>query len=535
MADTKITALDAIGANPINVATFPIPMVDLLDNSMAASGTTKKVTVNQILGAGGTATLASATITGDLTVDTSTLKVDSTNNRVTVGTTSAYGRLTVGVGSGLQAGTTTNVASGLYDIDYATTGDINTRFSFVNSNGVTNAAIDRIGNPNVTDSGNLAFLTRSGAGSLTERYRIASDGVATWSNVGGVAGTAMTLNSTGLGVGASPSYKLSVAGTANIGTIGTAGRSLLIASSAADNITIEQTNNGSGSHTFDIKTPGWSTDSFNVYSGSTNRLKLTGDGNLGIGVTPSAWNTFKAIQHPALSLASYSTTEAYYSQNAYNDGTWRRVAAGYASQYIQVNSEHRFLTAGTDPTVDSAITFTQAMTLDASGNLLVGKTASSTTVAGSQVQPDGTHSAVKSDGNPGFFYNTTTAISGTIALFRSNGVTVGSISQDGTNTAYNNSSDYRLKESVQPLTGGLDRVNALKPSIYKWKTNGKVGEGFLAHELAEVVPFAVTGEKDAVTKDGEIEPQQVDLSKVVPILVAAIKELTAEVNALKNA
>jgi len=49
MADTKITALAAIGANPINVATFPIPMVDLLDNSMAASGTTKKVTVNQIL------------------------------------------------------------------------------------------------------------------------------------------------------------------------------------------------------------------------------------------------------------------------------------------------------------------------------------------------------------------------------------------------------------------------------------------------------------------------------------------------------
>jgi hypothetical protein len=177
----------------------------------------------------------------------------------------------------------------------------------------------------------------------------------------------------------------------------------------------------------------------------------------------------------------------------------------------------------------------QAMTLDASGNLLVGKTASSTTVAGSQVQPDGTFSAVKTDANPGLFYNTTTAISGTIALFRSNGVTVGSISQDGTNTAYNNSSDYRLKESVQPLTGGLDRVNALKPSIYKWKTNGKVGEGFLAHELAEVVPFAVTGEKDAVTKDGEIEPQQVDLSKVVPILVAAIKELSAEVNALKNA
>jgi|LakMenEpi03Aug12_release.lakeMendotaPanAssembly.Ray.scaffolds.fasta_scaffold81284_8 hypothetical protein len=70
MPDTKITALTAIGANPIIPSTFPIPMVDLTDTSMAASGTTKKVTVNQILGAGGTATLASATITGAATVGT---------------------------------------------------------------------------------------------------------------------------------------------------------------------------------------------------------------------------------------------------------------------------------------------------------------------------------------------------------------------------------------------------------------------------------------------------------------------------------
>ena len=70
MADTKITALTAISTNPANPATFPIPMVDLLDTSMAASGTTKKVTVNQILGAGGTATLASAAITGAATVGT---------------------------------------------------------------------------------------------------------------------------------------------------------------------------------------------------------------------------------------------------------------------------------------------------------------------------------------------------------------------------------------------------------------------------------------------------------------------------------
>jgi len=89
MPDTKITALTAIGANPIIPATFPIPMVDLTDTSMAASGTTKKVTVNQILGSGGTATLASATITGDLTVDTNVLAVNATTNAVGIGTTVA--------------------------------------------------------------------------------------------------------------------------------------------------------------------------------------------------------------------------------------------------------------------------------------------------------------------------------------------------------------------------------------------------------------------------------------------------------------
>ena len=93
MADTKITALTALtAADPINDV---IPIVDVSDTTMAASGTTKKISVNNILGASGTATLASATITGDLTVDTSTLKVDSTNNRVGIGTASPAAALDV--------------------------------------------------------------------------------------------------------------------------------------------------------------------------------------------------------------------------------------------------------------------------------------------------------------------------------------------------------------------------------------------------------------------------------------------------------
>ena len=95
MADTKITALAAIAT--VDPAADVLPIVDISDTSMAASGTTKKVTSNQILGAGGTATLASATITGDLTVDTSTLKVDSTANSVGIGTASpTTNTLTIG-------------------------------------------------------------------------------------------------------------------------------------------------------------------------------------------------------------------------------------------------------------------------------------------------------------------------------------------------------------------------------------------------------------------------------------------------------
>jgi len=93
MADTKITALTAIST--VDPAVDVLPIVDVSDTTMAARGTTKKITSNQILGAGGTATLASATITGDLTVDTSTLKVDSANNRVGIGTATPANTLEV--------------------------------------------------------------------------------------------------------------------------------------------------------------------------------------------------------------------------------------------------------------------------------------------------------------------------------------------------------------------------------------------------------------------------------------------------------
>jgi hypothetical protein len=70
--------------------------------------------------------------------------------------------------------------------------------------------------------------------------------------------------------------------------------------------------------------------------------------------------------------------------------------------------------------------------------------------------------------------------------------------------------------------------------VYNWKSDGSNGEGFMAHELAEVVPLAVTGQKDDVNDDGSINPQSVDLSKIVPILVASIQELSDIVKRQEN-
>jgi hypothetical protein len=115
----------------------------------------------------------------------------------------------------------------------------------------------------------------------------------------------------------------------------------------------------------------------------------------------------------------------------------------------------------------------------------------------------------------------------------------GSITSSGTNTSFNTSSDYRLKEDIAPMQNALATVSALKPVTYKWKADGSNGQGFIAHELQAVVPDCVTGEKDAMEtykdEDGNeqtrINPQGIDTSYLVATLTAAIQELNAKVDA----
>jgi len=271
-------------------------------------------------------------------------------------------------------------------------------------------------------------------------------------------------------------------------------------------------------------------DTFAVTTAGVERYRVDSSGNLGVGVTPSTWGgASKAIEIGTYSAFSgnTSTAGAYVSNNAClstnNDATgwvYKATDSG-ATLYRQQLGTHRWSYAGAG-TAGGAVTFTSAMTLDASGNLMVGTTSSIARCSISYLYPN-TGIGLTTDSN-----STQTAIQ-----FNTLAGVAGSINTNALTTTYNTASDYRLKESVAPLNGGLSRVNALKPSVYTWKVNGSAGEGFLAHELAEVVPSAVSGDKDAVDADGKPTYQGVDLSKLVPILVAAIQELTARVQTLE--
>ena len=113
--------------------------------------------------------------------------------------------------------------------------------------------------------------------------------------------------------------------------------------------------------------------------------------------------------------------------------------------------------------------------------------------------------------------------------------TVGSIATSGSATAYNTSSDYRLKENVVTDWDATSRLKQLKPSRFNFKADKDTTvDGFLAHEVSSIVPEAITGTKDEVDEDGNAVMQGIDQSKLVPLLVKTIQELEARITKLEG-
>jgi hypothetical protein len=283
--------------------------------------------------------------------------------------------------------------------------------------------------------------------------------------------TSMVVNGAGnVGIGTtSPNAKLNISGTGDLSYIYNSGAS--------------------------------STDAnFYVYSATIDHFMIRNSGNVGIG-TASPTARLTVIDEVRVKTAS--TTGVGLSKDA-------------SGAYLY-NIDNTFMAFGTNNT--------ERMRITSGGDAVIGKTSVSYSTVGIAFEALGTISATRSSDFSAVFNRNTT--DGGVVQFRKDNVAVGSISVTGSATAYNTSSDYRLKQDLKNFNG-LNLIDSIKVYDYQWKADSKRSYGVMAHELQSVLPYAVTG-----VKDGE-NMQGVDYSKIVPILIKAIQEQQIEIENLKN-
>jgi hypothetical protein len=253
-------------------------------------------------------------------------------------------------------------------------------------------------------------------------------------------------------------------------------------------------------------------------STGSESMRIDDLGNLGLGVVPSAWSA------PAFQISRGShfadTGSVSMQHNAYFNSGWKYIASSQGALQFQAIPGTGFLwSTAPSGTAGNAISFSEAMRIDSSGNLLVGRSSAgaAATDNGHVFYGSGQHYIFSNATECVRFYETS-----------GSGQQVGSISITSSATAFNTSSDERLKENITDAPAG--NVDDIKVRSFDWKADGSHQDyGMVAQELEAVAPYAVT--------KGETEDDMwsVDYSKLVPMLIKEIQDLKAEVAALKGA
>jgi hypothetical protein len=270
----------------------------------------------------------------------------------------------------------------------------------------------------------------------------------------------------------------------------------------------------------------------------SERMRIDSSGRVMIGTTTEGQNqadnlTIADAGNMGMTLRSTNSGE---TSIFFSDGT--SGAAEYAGwlQYVHSSNSMTFGTSSTE-----------RMRIDSSGATSIGTTTSSGQL---------TVKATADRAAGSFIVNANGDVA--ISIKNSSSTTVGTIVASASATAYNTSSDYRLKTDAQPMTGASDRVQALNPVNFEWISDGTRVDGFLAHEAQAVVPEAVTGTKDAMRdEEYEVTPavldddgnvvteavmgtrsvpdyQGIDQSKLVPLLTAALQEALTKIDAMET-
>jgi hypothetical protein len=167
------------------------------------------------------------------------------------------------------------------------------------------------------------------------------------------------------------------------------------------------------------------------------------------------------------------------------------------------------------------------MRITQAGIVLIGATGLSGSApdsAGVSIDQDGAlRTRIGANGNYQYEFNNAT------------GSLVGYIQVNSGSVTYSTTSDYRLKENLQPLAGAAERIKQLPVYRFNFISDPDTQvDGFVAHEVQAVVPEAISGTKDAVHEDGSINPQGIDQSKLVPLLTAALQEAIAKIETLES-
>jgi hypothetical protein len=263
-----------------------------------------------------------------------------------------------------------------------------------------------------------------------------------------------------------------------------------------------------------------------VYTNGAEAMRIDSSGNLGLGVTPSAWgSTWKMYQTGRAAFGSVGGNLTVISQNFYSDtgGIDKYIANDYSTMYYQSSGQHiwRYAASGT---AGNTISFTQAMTLDSSGNLLVG-----TTTAKGKFTVKQTSNAT--GGGIVFVKSDSAVVTGEILINGTSDIqfltvegcasTINRISG-----AFTAASDIKRKKDISYVFDGLNIINQIKPVFGRFKVeedDAPLRPMFIAQDLISVIPSSVS----VIGKEEDEDLLGVDYSSVIPILTKAIQELKA--------
>jgi len=560
------------GSTAIGEATLYSNSTGGLNVAVGRSALQNNTTANNNTAVGYQAAFSNTTDGENTAVGSRAFYSNTTGNRnVAIGrdalysNTTADGNVAVGYAS-LDANTTAegNTAVGFYSLSGNTTGTSNTALGFqalyANTTASSNTAVGyQAAYSNTTGATNTALGQWSLYDNTSGSNNVAIGRDALQNNTTAVRNTAVGYQA-GYSV-ATGSYNVLIGDEA--GKDLTVYSSTFVGSAAGENVTSGYGNSLFGRKAANKLTSGITNVIMGYYAGDD---LTTGSNNTAVGAY-SLYNTTTASNNTAVGhQALYDNTsgaenvaigpEALYNNTTGDENIAIGRAAGFENTTGSRNTyigddANQLATTGSNNTVigrfngnqgglDIRTSSNNIVLSDGGGNPRLHIDSSGTTDFLGRVNVTINQNAnfvAKFENNAGGGYGISSDNSaGNHIFFYRNGAGTGSITDNGSSTSFNTSSDYRLKENVVELTGATDRLKQLNPSRFNFIADADTTvDGFIAHEVQSVVPEAITGTHNEVDDDGNPVYQGIDQSKLVPLLVATIKELEARITALEGA